>query len=197
MRLRQSHETFLRALHHGVILTGAALSEAGEYDLDEDIESFLSDIDTDQRLGALNASLFDSDIIKCYVEQDIQLLNVLIQLADEVIAHGEPKIGMLLQLLDASARAARQPHERISHNDRRKIIIFSTYADTAEMLHRAIEDAINQAPMHAALRDYIGRIAPVVSGQRGSQDVEHRSRAVAEFAPRTAGEVGQADRYAQ
>lgn len=190
MRLKQSHITFLRALQQDVILTGAALSEASEYNLEEEMDSFLHDLDDDKRLGALNASLFDKAIIQRYVEQDVQLLDVLIRLADEVIAHGEPKIGMLMQLLDASARAARQPHERISHNDRRKIIIFSTYADTAEMLHRAIEEAINQAPEHSALRDYVGRIAPVVSGQRGSQDVERRSRAVAEFAPRTAGEVG-------
>lgn len=189
-RLVKSHETFLLALHQGVVLTGAALSEAGDYDFEEDIEAFLQDLDDDKRMGALNASLFDSALIKRYVEQDIQLLKLLMTLADEVIAQGEPKIGMLLALLEQNALAARQPHERISHSDRRKMIIFSTYADTAEMLHGAIAHAINTAPERSPLRDYAGRLAPVVSGNRGSKDLEVRSRAVAEFAPRTAGEIG-------
>ena len=190
MRLQKSHETFLRALYQGIVLTGAALSEAGDYDLEEDMEQFLHDLDDDKRLGALEAKLFDSDLIKRYVEQDIQLLKVLIELADEVITQGEPKIAMLVDLLEKSALEARKPHERISANDRRKIIVFSSYPDTATMLHNAIEHAIRHAPIHSPLRDYAGRIAPVVSGYRGSQELERRSQAVAEFAPRTAGEIG-------
>lgn len=126
-------------------------------------------------------------------EADLVLLRHLRDLAVAAGAGEDPKAEVLIDQLRAVAAAARRPDAGgLSESDRRKAIIFSTFADTIEDLAARVSAAVAAAGADDPLSDYAGRIPGTIKGQKTGVDQGHRARVLAGFAPRTAGELDAA-----
>jgi hypothetical protein len=174
----------------GLILSGDALKEYASSDA-ETVEEFIEGLDEDAREQADPVSDFQADLLKKDVEGDLELLRRFHTMAIARLEAGpDDKVLSLVKDLDRIAKEADRPNkDGISTIDRRKVIIFSTYAETVRSVHRQIEELIKKAPRSSALAAYQGRIAPPVFGAQGSDTQSNRSTVLASFAPMTAGEL--------
>ena len=181
-----SHEQFLAALDAGLVLTGDALREWSSSDVD-DIDEFLGayagDVD-----NVRAAADYHIDDLRAAVTIDRDLLR---RLHDNVRVLAWDKDPKLVALTDALASIAADAQiEGISDQqvrDKRKVIIFSYFADTVEHLATQVRAAVETDDRLAAYRD---RIA-TASGP----DRRGRAQTLAGFAPRTAGGQHAEDLY--
>jgi hypothetical protein len=189
-RLITSHQTFLRAMADGLILSGDALKEYASTDA-ETVEEFIEGLDEDAREQADPISEFQVDLLKKDVEGDLELLERFHAMAVERLNAGpDDKVLSLVEDLARIADEAERPHkDGISTIDRRKVIIFSTYAETVRSVHSQIEELIKKAPNGSVLAAFKGRVAPAVFGAQGSDTQANRATVLANFAPTTAGEL--------
>ena len=192
--LIHTHKAFLSALDKGTVLIGGALRDYVNSE-SEDLDEIVAGLDEDTEHQATPAALYDKELLASDVERDLLLIHHLQYLA-EAAAHGdEPKVKALLaELKRISADAEKPAVTDAPSGDRRKIIVFSTYADTIRDLHERVIDALDAVPDDSPLSAYRGRVAPAVigefaSGKRGGIDQPTRAKAVANFAPRTAGQL--------
>lgn len=189
-----SHEAFLDALGKGFVLKGEALSEWVSSDSD-DLDEFVAEFDAEDQVEPVDG--YHITELKSNVESDIALLCELRDFAHVVIDGAEPKVMKLVQELSQIAKEAQRVDPRgLSHADRRKVIIFSTFTDTIIPIHEAVVAAIEKAPSGSPLADYRGRVAPPIMGsyakvhERGASggvDQGGRASTIAGFAPQTAG----------
>jgi hypothetical protein len=187
----ENHRDFLRALEAGRVLRGRALRAWGEADdgvLIEDVVAGLGEEDL-QSVGDVGD--FHGAELKADVESDGALIRVLLEQARNVSESGDPKAEALLRELEAIGIGASRPSRDglLSEADRRKTIVFSTFADTIEDLHERVAAAIEAAPEGSGLASFRGRVADPVFGRKMGIDQEARARILAGFAPRTAGPV--------
>lgn len=195
-RILASHQAFLSALEQGRVLTGEALTDWVSTESDN-LNDFLEELDEDQVDNAMSIDLYHAEELIADVKSDMVLLEELRQLAEDAASDDDPKFQVLLDDLRAIAGAARKvdsSRRGLSAEDRRKVVIFSSYSDTVEDIHtrlsRALENGVDDV-----LSDYSGRLAePIMGatkrvrerGESGGVDQESRARAVQHFAPRTA-----------
>jgi superfamily II DNA or RNA helicase len=191
-RLITSHEAFLEGIAAGYVITGDSLSGYVNSDSD-DLQEFLTDLDEVDPDEIRDIEEFEGAALKRDVELDVALLRDLLKLARKRQQQGpDAKVTELLAHLSKLAEQAERPDKnRLSAEDRRKVIIFSTYADTVEDLHKRITDAIDKAPKNSSLASFKKRIAPAVFGAQGSSAQTERADILAGFAPMTAGEVSE------
>jgi hypothetical protein len=198
-----NHEDFLRALSLGKVLRGKALQAWAEADDDvliEEVVAALGDEDLDS-VGEL-ADYYGRELVDD-VEADLVLLRELRAEAQRVSAGRDPKAERLLtKLTEIATEAARPSRDSgVSEGDRRKVIVFSTFADTIEDLHRRVASALASAAPDSALSVYRDRLADAVRGRKQGIDQTARARILAGFAPATAGRLNEdgtpldADRY--
>jgi hypothetical protein len=192
--LIQTHEAFLSALGKGTVLIGGALRDYVNSE-SEDLDEIVAGLDEDAEHQATPAALYDAELLTSDVERDLVLIRHLKSLAEAAAHAGEPKVAALLAELERIAADAEKPAvTNAPSGDRRKVIVFSTYADTIRDLHERLTDALDAVPDGSPLAAYRGRVAPAVigefaSGKRGGIDQPTRAKAVANFAPRTAGQL--------
>lgn len=192
--LIQTHEAFLSALSKGTVLVGGALRDYVSSE-SEDLDEIVAGLDEDTEHQATPAELYDAELLASDVERDLVLIRNLQALAEAAAHDGEPKVAALLAELERIAAAAQKPAvTNAPSGDRRKVIVFSTYADTIRDLHERLIAALDSVPDGSPLAAYRGRVAPAVigefaSGKRGGIDQPTRAKAVANFAPRTAGQL--------
>lgn len=192
--LIRAHEGFLNGLDDGYVLIGGALRDYVNSE-SEDLDEIVEQLDEDKSHQATPAELFHADVLASDVKLDLELLYTLRQKALDAAGADEPKAGRLVDELAVIAADARPTSPRgISSSDRRKVIVFSTYADTIRDLHERLSETLGDAPTGTPLDDYRGRLAPPIigeyaSGKIGGIDQTSRARAVAGFAPRTAGRL--------
>lgn len=192
--LIQTHEAFLSALGKGTVLVGGALRDYVNSE-SEDLDEIIAGLDEDDEHQATAAGLYDAELLASDVERDLVLIRHLQSLAEAAAHDGEPKVTALLAELERIAAEAEKPAvTNAPSGDRRKVIVFSTYADTIRDLHERLVDALAAVPDGSPLAAYRGRVAPAVigefaSGKRGGIDQPTRAKAVANFAPRTAGQL--------
>ena len=189
-----SHEAFLDALRRGHVLRGEALAEWVSSDSD-DLDEFVAEFDDAAQVDSVAG--YHSAELEADVRSDIALLQRLRDLATAVVVGAEPKVLRLVKELTLIAEEARRIDPRgLSHGDRRKVIVFSSFTDTIIPIHEAVERAIAGAPAGSSLADYRGRVAPPVMGSyavthergaTGGVDQGGRASTIAGFAPRTAG----------
>ncbi|WP_425957017.1 SNF2-related protein [Xylanimonas sp. McL0601] len=219
-RMIGSHEAFLTALAGGFVLTGEALADWTSSDSD-DLVAFVEALDVDDRPAA--ASGYHLAELTADVTSDIELLRRLHALARSVVASSErktteltaaiaagvdavdptdarlmSKVGALVVELARIAEDARRVDPRgVSGRDRRKVVIFSAFADTVIPIHDAVVAAVNAASSGSALSDYQGRVAePIMGayaktlarGATGGVDQGGRATVIGSFAPETASE---------
>ena len=182
----KSHQDFLKGLSEGWVLSGDALREYANSD-SEDLDELLENFDERKKSQVDTASDYVVDELKADVERDLNLLEEVRELAWSAASATEPKVEELVDQLRAIATDARRvSKDGLSDTDRRKVIVFSAYADTVQDVHNRLESAINIAPDSDPLSDYRGRLPEAIAG-RG--DRVRRSEILANFAPRTAGDV--------
>jgi hypothetical protein len=186
--LISSHETFLRALKGGKILSGKLLTDFGA--ADDDLDEFLAEVDDERMAGVDDATDFDTKALGARIQQDIAVLTDLHRLAEHAAAVDDPKVGRIVEILEVTAReAARPSKDGISEGDRRKVIVFSTFTDTTLHLREQVVKAIDSAPDDTPLAAYKGRIPHAVYGSKQGVSQESRAGIIAGFAPATAGAV--------
>lgn len=192
--LIQAHEAFLSALGKNMVLIGGALRDYVNSE-SEDLDEILAGLDEDTEHQATPASLYDAELLRSDVERDLVLIRVLRSLALAAAHDHEPKAAALIADLGRIASEAAKPAvTNASTGDRRKVIVFSTYADTIRDLHDRVTEALEAAADDSPLAAYRGRIAPAIigefaSGKHGGINQTTRAKAVANFVPRTAGRL--------
>lgn len=195
-KLVSTHKAFLQALNSGYVLKGEALREYTSSD-DDNLDLFIQNLDEETRQDAEDASLYDVKVLQEDVDADLKLLVELQALAEKSAKTNDLKAKQLIEeLTNIAAKSRKADVWGIEQGDRRKVIVFSSFADTIIDLHSRVREAINGSDK-SALSDYKGRLAePIMGGnlsskklgQTGGVDQGHRSRIIAEFAPETAGE---------
>jgi hypothetical protein len=191
-RLIASHEAFIEGIDAGYVITGETLRGYVSSESD-DLNDFLDELDEDSADEVRDIKDYDGAALKRDVELDLVLLNELLVLAKNRQKLGvDSKVEELLSHLTEIATEAERPDKHgLSAEDRRKVIVFSTYADTVVDLSNRVVEAVNKAPKGSPLSAYKGRIAPAVFGAQGSTAQTERADILAGFAPMTAGEVDE------
>lgn len=170
-RMIEGHDLFLEGLDRGVVLTSESLAELADTDSDEEWEEIIAEGEQ------LDASVVNVPALRRAVKADRQLLESLRSRAATVTADRDPKLRLLVEELVSILRHAEEgaTSERDLGN-RRKVIVFSYFADTVHWIHDHLQDVLAN---DRRLAPYRGRVA-LVSG-----DDEGRKAAVYGFAPQT------------
>ena len=176
---------FLEALEAGMVLTGDALKEWSDY-TGEDIEDFLDVVDADENVSSSNG--YDDQRQQEAVEADLALLQEFRTRVQKVNPHNDPKVAALIEQLATIAQEAEE--ESVGGDDtrnKRKVIIFTYYADTANYLDRAVQNAITTDKRLAPYKDRLVMVQGTDKAGRGD--------AITGFAPMTAGTGTEEDRF--
>ncbi|MGW9642435.1 helicase-related protein [Streptomyces albidoflavus] len=185
-KMISSHKRFLDALAEGHVLTGDALREWASSDSDN-MDDFLAGYEgDDDNVG--DASDYDTEALHSVVTADKVLLERLHSAVEILPWDQDPKLIALTDTLAeiaATAEAEGVNEEQV--RDKRKVLIFSYYADTVGHLATQVRAAVESDDRLAAYRD---RIA-TASGP----DRHGRAEVLAGFAPRTAGSSSDEDLY--
>jgi len=193
--LISSHESFLSALAAGHVVVGDALSEWTTSDA-EDFDEFVAGLDDSRTWNIEDAGGYHVDALKADVTGDLKLLKELRVKAVKADEGIDPKARRLIERLrDIAAESRAASKEGLSSSDRRKTVVFSTFADTIADVQASVAAAIAEAPDDDPLADYRDRLPPAVFGSKRGIDQEQRARILAGFAPDTAGTDTSTDRY--
>lgn len=194
-RLIDAHKAFLAGLKAGYVLTGTALSELTNSEA-EDFEAILEDFDQIAREDVESIELFHGEELTEDVESDLVLLGELSELANAAKQGPDFKFNALVELIMQIAEEAERPDQSIATaGDRRKVIIFSSFADTIDELHERLTAELKTSN-NPSLKVYRNRLAePVYGGTQNSNrtrksggvDQAQRAQILSGFAPRTAG----------
>lgn len=164
-RMADSHDGFLDLLGGGQVATGEALSEWLATDAD-DVTEFAR-LRTD--LDLADARLYDSTTLRSDVAQDRDLLRDLAGQAEKVTADQDPKLAALVAELEA---IAAQAHDEAigaeDERDKRKVIVFSYFADTAEWIESYL---LQVSETNSGLEPYRGRITQITGSDGNRSDV--------------------------
>ena len=191
-RLIASHQAFIKGIDAGYVITGDTLRDYVSSESD-DLNEFLDLLDEVSADEVKDIKDYDGHALKRDVELDLVLLEELVELAKKRQNQGpDSKVEELLAHLSEIAEEAERPDKYgLSSEDRRKVIIFSTYTDTVEDLSNQVVEAVNKAKKGSPLAAYKGRIAPPVAGAQGSSAQTERAEILAGFAPLTAGKISE------
>ena len=176
-RMAASHDAFLALLGNGRVATGEALADwiATDSDDVEEVDTYL-----DGHIGLTDdAAQYDIDKLRSHVERDRGLLRSFAAVARTVTRADDPTLAELAgQLAAIAAEAESTGLGAGDTRDRRKVLIFSYYADTVEWIVEFLEEVTRTDPRLAAYR---GRIASL----SGSMGTPNKDAVVWGFAPRT------------
>lgn len=193
--LISSHEFFLRGIQSGKVLKGKALRDwiASE---SEDLEDFLNSEDMENPELIDSLLDYEGDVLEADVASDLELLRHLLAKTDEAIAAKDYKFESLIAELTAIALEAKERENSVlSASDRRKVIVFSGYADTVIDIYDRLSARLEESGI-GPLADYKGRLPaePIMGGYKnahklgkeGGVDLGGRAAIVEGFAPKTA-----------
>lgn len=176
-KMAASHDQFLGLLDRGLVATGTALQELSAASDSDAIDELLAQHGDQWNWAPAN----DYDLIRLRadVAADRDLLLAWAAEAAAVVAEHDPKLQALTDelaavLADAYADVAETATER----DRRKVIIFSYYADTVNWLNDWLQKAVTSDPR---LQPYCDRVIAV----SGSEHENAQQKAMFGFAPMT------------
>ena len=185
-RMAAGHDAFLELLDNGKVAAGEVLADWMATDSD-DVDSYLDEY------GSLvdDADEYNIDRLLRHALRDRDLLRSFARTARTVTRSADPNLAELVDQLAAIAEEANEtgigPEDT---RNRRKVLIFSYYADTVDWI---VEHLLHKTEADPRLEDYRGRIASL-SGSSGAQD---KKTVVWGFAPKTtdAPEGFDDDRY--
>ncbi len=172
-KLIDAHEIFLAALAKGRVVTTQFLQEIEGVD-DAALDDLLS-----RSEDTYPANLFDDKRLRSAVEADLAILNKLVGSTARIQPENDPKLRKLVEELEKiAAQAAEEAKDAIDETQKRKVLIFSFFADTVEYVRNFLLTETQRNPKLAGYRD---RVVAVTGGD----DLEEvsRQKAVYGFAP--------------
>ena len=178
-RMARSHDSFLSLLDNGRVATGDALADWIATDSDE-----MDEEQIDTYLGGIvgvtdNAAQYDVEHLREYVDRDRGLLRSFAAEARTITRQDDPNLAALVdELAGIAAEAEAQGIGPDDVQNRRKVLIFSYYADTVDWVY---EHLMAMTETDERLASYRGRIASL-AGTTGSDSKE---RVLWGFAPLT------------
>ena len=186
-KMINEHRTFLVALDRGHVIRTELIHEISAVD-DDDLDTVLEASDQ-----AVSAGLYKVPSLRNAVESDLGKLEALSATVVRITPTQDPKLAALIKtLIDIAAEANDEAISDEDARQKRKVLIFSFFADTVRYLRQQLEAEIERNP---ALSVFRGRIVAVA----GSADVEPqpigRQAAVAGFAPISSESAGAEDRF--
>ena len=188
-RMAASHDAFISLLQQGQVATGEALADWVATDSDD-----MDEVDTylDTHIAVLgDAANYDTANLLQHATSDAVLLRDWATEARSVTPDTDPTLAALCEELAAIAEQAQR--EAISDSDernRRKVLIFSYYADTVDWIHDHLRTVTGTAPRLAVYKDRLACLS-------GSASDQTKKALVWGFAPATtdAPEGHNDDRY--
>jgi hypothetical protein len=173
-RLVAAHDVFLDGLDRGVVLTAEEIEEWQQVDSDEAIEELL------QVGGSESTSGYRVKELKAKVAFDRELLAKFHQKSSKVNRPQDPKLKALVSegLKPILRRARREAAHEGEFQQKRKVLIFSYYADTVDWIFEYLQERFDNDP---SLKPYRGRLV-AVKGDESSAGMD-REEAVFRFAP--------------
>ena len=190
-RLIEKHEQFIKAFDNGFVAHGKDLDHFSSPVLDTPVTAADEDADLvdvfaeDDRTE--RASLFDP-ALRDAVDHDLQILKHLKALHDACDPSHDTKLNAILDTLRATADANKE------NRDARKVVLFTTFADTVQYFHEKIQTEILNAPEDDPLRLYLDADTErLVAVTGGSSSNAHA--AVTGFAPESSGSPTADDKY--
>ncbi len=183
-KMAKSHDHFLDVLANGYIATSEVLQLWGDLEDGETIE--WSETDNDETLdellmdaGAEPAEGYDLEALEADVKKDRDLLRYLASEARMITQENDPKLIALLQeLVEIAREAENQGVTKEDIKDKRKVLIFSYFADTVDWIEEFLLEQVEKNPNLAC---YKGRIASITSAD-SRRDIS-RKDAIWGFAP--------------
>ncbi|MGE0503770.1 MAG: helicase-related protein, partial [Rhizobiaceae bacterium] len=187
-KMAREHRTFLAALDKGHVIRTELIREVSAVD-DDELEELLTESGQ-----SIPAGQFKVAALRKAVEGDLDKIQRLGAAAVRVASTEDTKLVALAEALVQIAREAAD--EAVSDEDaqqKRKVLIFSFFADTVVYLRKALGEA---AKRDTALAPYLGRMIAVA----GSTDVDKetdvgRQGAVFGFAPISTEATGHEDLF--
>jgi hypothetical protein len=172
-RMVAAHEVFLEGLDRGVILTAVAIEEWEQVDSDEALNRLLAET------GSTSAAGYDVVKLREDVTRDRDLLRDFARKARRVTQENDPKLNKLVEaLVDVLSEAQRDGLDEQDTRNKRKVIIFTSFADTVDWIAGHLT---NKLDSDRRLAPYRGRMV-VVTGEELYQGLSRES-AVFGFAP--------------
>jgi hypothetical protein len=171
--LIKAHAIFLQALAKGHVVTSHFLREISSYD-----ESALDDLLASSD-DASPARLYETEALKLAVEGDLAILRRLLDSAGGIKPERDPKLKALVAELEKiAAEAEEEATGAIDEAQRRKVLLFSFFADTVYYVRDFL---LAEIARNRKLTAYRNRLAAVTGGD-GVEDVS-RQAAIYGFAP--------------
>ncbi|NQT48495.1 MAG: helicase [Chloroflexi bacterium] len=173
-RMVADHETFLEGLRRGLVLTSDKIHDWQETDNDESL-----DLLTEDREEASTAD-YDVPTLTAAVRNDIDILTGFLSVAESVTQEQDTKLqALILSLKDIFKKAQDEGGlEETEVRNKRKVIIFSYFADTVSWVEEHLSNVIQADPDLAAYR---GRLINIIGDETKSG--VSREQAIFGFAP--------------
>ena len=182
-RLINQHEIFLKALDEGFVTSTQFLKESASTD-DEEFNELLETHDE-----AVEAQLYNQDRLREDIESDLKKLREILSLVNKGAVDSNPKLRALVEQLETIlAEAKEEASGREDEINKRKVIIFTFFADTVHWIHDFLKSEIAVNPKLAAYKERF----EIVVGSGGGDDSK-KAQAAARFAPDTAGTSADSD----
>lgn len=175
-KMARAHDVFLEGLDRGVVLTAEGIEEWEQADSDEALDQLVSDT------GSVSAEGYVVERLRRDVEADRDLLRAFATIARRVARANDPKLRALTeQLVKILQQAQGEALDDQDLRDKRKVIVFSHFADTVGWIRDYLLDVLTT---DLRLAEFRGRLA-ALSGRGGTGTVSLED-AMFGFAPRTA-----------
>ena len=172
-KMIRDHETFLEGLDDGLVLNTEEIHELQETDTDDSIDVLTRD--------AAEASAADYDIprLKSAVQQDVAILSGFFEQVEPITQGDDAKLDALMNAIRSIlVKAQDEGLEETDFRNKRKILLFSYYADTVEWIAEHVRKLIEA---DEDLAPYKGRVSHLTGDQRKSS--HSMEQAVFGFAP--------------
>jgi hypothetical protein len=186
-KMIDEHRIFLSALDRGHVIRTDLIHEVSAIE-DEDLDAVLSASDQ-----SVSSGLYKVARLREAVEGDLRKFELLSAAVDRITPSQDPKLSALIQtLVDIAAEAEQESVSKDDAQQKRKVLVFSFFADTIGHLRSQLGLEISRNPALSAFRDRIVAVA-------GSGDVEplpiSRQAAVSGFAPVSSEATDTEDRF--
>ncbi len=174
-KMIRQHDLFLKALEEGYVVTTAFLQEvSGD---DESLFEELLEQESDEKTSVRE---FDVERLRSDVLKDRARLQKLADSAKSITMEKDTKLKALSDALCKIARQAeKEASDAIDESQKRKVLIFSYYADTVSWIWEFLKLELGR---NGDLEPYQDRLA-AVSGSRQEYDKITKEKAVSGFAP--------------
>ena len=189
-RMIEQHKIFLEAIDKEKIISTRFLQE-----LSADDEIALEELLEDS-LYVENANNYNVKDLKQDVKRDLNILIELKKDADKITKTEDEKLKKVIQELKKIVRQSKKEGNNASEQrNKRKVLIFSFFADTVEWIFKFLTEEINNNP---ELEEYKGRIAAIIGSDHRRESFNpgmSRESAVNGFAPQSMESTNQSDEF--